>query len=152
MQVDSANASSPSIHRLNGFLRGEITAVIAYGQMGDRLRLKHARAAALCPRAQRSHAERVHALCRWIPRVGGTPAVGPGRWSIFSDLCDADASEEDEAAILLAIARRERWTTMDYLHHLAELDGKTRDFLMERVLPLQERTQAMVQGPAVAGR
>ena len=75
-----------TVDTLNGFLRGEISAVETYRQALDKLQSSPSRVQ--LEQCRRSHEERVSRLRQEVVRLGGKPEEGSGAWGAFAKLVD----------------------------------------------------------------
>jgi bacterioferritin (cytochrome b1) len=126
---------------LNALLRCEIAATIAYRTIITGFPHEPLPELRLC---RNSHQHRANLLRRRIQRLGGTPAMGPGRWCVFSDFCSEDVCADGLEDILNRLSDSERWMVDDYWDQLVLLDPVSRDLLVEYHIPEQERTHELM--------
>jgi hypothetical protein len=125
-----------TVETLNGFLRGEISAVETYRQAieklgGSRVELEECR---------RSHERRVQQLREEVTRQGGVPAKDSGAWGSFARLVEGGAKTFGEKAAISALEEGEDHGLKLYRSDIEKLDPVARRFIERDVLPAQERT------------
>lgn len=127
-----------SVDTLNGFLRGEISAVETYRQAIERLA-----GSATVPQleaCQRSHEQRVTKLQYQVARLGGEPANDSGAWGAFARLVEGGAKAFGERAAVAALEQGEDHGLKLYRDDLDKLDATARAFVETDLLPAQEET------------
>lgn len=129
---------------LNGFLRGEMSAVEAYRQalekVGDasvRLQLQE---------SARSHEDRAARLRNRIAQLGGKPSDTSGAWGSFARLVEGGAKVFGVKAVLAALEEGEDHGIRLYRDELDDLDPAERSFVMNDLLPEQQRTHDLMSG------
>lgn len=127
-----------SIEQLNSFLRGEISAVETYRQALDTL--KASTNVSMLEQWKRSHEARVSLLREKITTLGGQPADGSGTWGTFAKLVEGGATALGEKAAIAALEEGEDIGLRDYRNDVRKLDDSTRAFVVERLLPEQQKT------------
>jgi len=127
-----------SVDALNGFLRGEISAVETYRQAIEKLRNSSARSQ--LEDCRRSHEQRVSKLREQVTRLGGEPAEGSGPWGAFARLVEGGAKAFGESAAVAALEEGEDHGLKLYRGDLDKLDPTTRQLVEGDLLPAQERT------------
>jgi demethoxyubiquinone hydroxylase (CLK1/Coq7/Cat5 family) len=127
-----------AVDTLNGFLRGEISAVETYRQALDTLTKSPARIQ--LEQARRSHEERVARLRREVVRLGGQPAESSGAWGAFTRLVEGSAKKLGEKAAIAALEEGEDHGLKLYRGDIDKLDPRSRAVVETEVLPAQERT------------
>ena len=127
-----------TVDALNGFLRGEISAVETYRQAiekldggATRLQLEDCR---------RSHEQRVARLREQVARLGGEPAKGSSAWGAFARLVEGGAKAFGERAAVAALEEGEDHGLKLYRDDLEKLDATSRQLVETELLPAQERT------------
>ena len=126
------------IGTLNGFLRGEISAVESYEQAIERL----ARTPALAEleECRRSHQQRAEKLRRYITQLGGKPSESSGPWGAFAKLFEGGAKLFGEKAAIAALEEGEDHGLRLYRDDRDKLDATSRELVDTELLPAQERT------------
>jgi bacterioferritin (cytochrome b1) len=132
---------APALH-LNALLRCEIAGTIAYRTIIATFPHEPLPELRLC---RQSHLVRANHLRRRIQRLGGTPAMGPGRWCVFSDFCSDDLGNDGLEDVLNRLSDSERWMVDDYWQQLVLVDPVSRDLLVEHHIPEQERTHELIR-------
>jgi demethoxyubiquinone hydroxylase (CLK1/Coq7/Cat5 family) len=127
-----------SVDALNGFLRGEISAVETYRQAIEKLSGSTARWQ--LEDCRRSHEVRVSKLRDEVARLGGEPAKGSGPWGAFAQLVEGGAKAFGERAAVAAIEEGEDHGLKLYRDDLEKLDMTSRRFVETDLLPAQEQT------------
>lgn len=131
-----------TVETLNGFLRGEISAVETYRQAIEKLNGSSWR-----PELQichRSHEWRVQQLREQIQRFGGHPVRDSGAWGTFARLVEGGAKAFGEKAAISALEEGEDHGLKIYRNDLDKLDPVARAFVERDVIPAQERTHLAV--------
>ena len=127
-----------TVATLNGFLRGEISAVETYRQALDKLQSSPSRMQ--LEECRRSHAQRVERLRQEVIRLGGTPEEDSGAWGAFAKLVEGSATVIGEKATISALESGEDHGLKLYRDEIGKLDARARTVIEYEVLPEQERT------------
>ena len=127
-----------AVDALNGFLRGEISAVETYRQAIEKLSSSPNRMQ--LEDCQRSHEQRVDKLREWVSRLGGQPAKDSGSWGAFARLVEGGAKTFGEKAAVAALEEGEDHGLKLYRDDLTKLDPASRQLVETDLLPAQERT------------
>jgi len=127
-----------TVATLNGFLRGEISAVETYRQALDKLQASPSRVQ--LEQCRRSHAQRVERLRLEVVRLGGRPEEGSGAWGAFAKLVEGSAKVLGEKAAISALEAGEDHGLKLYRDEMEKLDPTVRSVIESEVLPAQERT------------
>ena len=135
MQNTTQNAT---VDTLNGFLRGEISAVETYRQALDKLQTSPSRVQ--LEQCRRSHEQRVERLRQEVLRLGGKPEQGSGAWGAFAKLVEGSAKILGEKAAISALEEGEDHGLKLYRDEMQKLDATARSVIESEVLPAQERT------------
>jgi demethoxyubiquinone hydroxylase (CLK1/Coq7/Cat5 family) len=133
-----ATDTDKSVQTLNGFLRGEISAVETYRQAMAKLSASPARAQ--LAECHQSHEQRAEKLRQQIRRLGGEPATDSGAWGAFSRLVEGGAKAFGEKAAIAALEEGEDHGLKLYRDDLGKLDASSRELVQQELLPAQERT------------
>lgn len=131
-------APENTVDTLNGFLRGEISAVETYRQAIEKLGSSPTRAQ--LEECRRSHEQRVAMLREHVARLGGQPASGSGAWGTFARLVEGSAKAFGERAAVSALEEGEDHGLKLYRNDLDKLDPTARQLVETDLLPAQERT------------
>jgi hypothetical protein len=126
------------VDTLNGFLRGEISAVETYRQA--LVKLNHTSARPDLEDCHRSHEDRIPRLRAHITHLGGSPANGSGPWGTFAKLVEGGATVFGEKAAIAALEEGEDHGLKLYRDEMAKLDVASRQLIETSILPAQERT------------
>jgi hypothetical protein len=137
-----SEASPVSLHELNGFLRGEISAVETYYSVLQKVTAPTTRA--VLRECAHSHEDRVQCLRDAITTMGGTPADGSGAWGTFVGLFEGSARAFGGKAAIAALARGETQGLHDYRGRFWRLDQESKDLVEGVLLPAQERTMRAI--------
>ena len=135
MQNTTQNAT---VATLNGFLRGEISAVETYRQALEKFQTSPARVE--LEQCRRSHEQRVERLRQEVMRLGGQPEEGSGAWGSFARLVEGSAKAFGEKAAISALEEGEDHGLKLYRDEIGKLDATARLVVESEVLPAQERT------------
>jgi hypothetical protein len=127
-----------TVDTLNGFLRGEISAVETYRQAIEKLHTTSY--SAELENCHRSHEQRVQLLRDQVRTMGGTPAEGSGAWGGFARLVEGGAKLFGEKAAIAALEEGEDHGLELYRKELEKLDARTRALIEHTVLPAQVQT------------
>jgi len=127
-----------TVDALNGFLRGEISAVETYRQAIEKL--GSSPTGAQLEDCRRSHEQRVAKLREQVARMGGEPAKDSGAWGAFARLVEGGAKAFGERAAVAALEEGEDHGLKLYRDDLTKLDAPTRQLVETDLLPEQERT------------
>jgi demethoxyubiquinone hydroxylase (CLK1/Coq7/Cat5 family) len=127
-----------TVATLNGFLRGEISAVETYRQALDKLQSSPSRME--LEECRRSHARRVERLRQEVVRLGGTPEEDSGAWGAFAKLVEGSAKVLGEKAAISALEAGEDHGLKLYRDEIGKLDARARSVIEYEVLPAQEST------------
>lgn len=131
-----------NIDQLNSFLRGEISAVETYRQALDKV--QDASIRGQLQDCLRSHQQRVDALTQYVRSLGGEPSEGSGAWGAFAKLVQGGAKVFGDKSAIAALEEGEDHGLKDYRGDLSKLDGTSRTFFQQQILPEQERTHQIV--------
>jgi hypothetical protein len=137
-----SDESTPSIDRLNSFLRAEVSAVETYRDVAQRATGAVTRAA--LEDCAGSHALRAHYLREAIARLGGTPAAGSGVRGAFARCFGRGALALGGRTGVAALARGEDRGLRDYRDHVGRLDAPAKALVEGVLLPAQERTRRVI--------
>jgi Domain of unknown function (DUF2383) len=132
------NETDKTVESLNGFLRGEISAVETYRQAIEKL--GNSPTLAQLEDCQRSHEQRVMKLRDEVARRGGEPAKGSGTWGAFARLVEGGAKTFGERAAVAALEEGEDHGLKLYRDDLDKLDVTGRGLVEMDLLPAQEKT------------
>ena len=132
------NETQKIVDTLNGFLRGEISAVETYRQA--LVKLNHTNARPELEDCHRSHEQRIATLREHIVRMGGAPANDSGAWGTFAKLVEGGAAALGEKAAIAALEEGEDHGLKLYREDSAKLDVGSRQLVEMALLPAQERT------------
>jgi hypothetical protein len=127
-----------TVDALNGFLRGEISAVETYRQAIEKLGANPAQMQ--LEDCRRSHEQRVAKLREQVARLGGEPARDSGAWGGFARLVEGGAKAFGERAAIAALEEGEDHGLKLYRDDLDKLDAMSRQLVESDLLPAQERT------------
>jgi hypothetical protein len=127
-----------TVDALNGFLRGEISAVETYRQAIEKLDSGATRTQ--LEDCRRSHERRVAKLREQVARLGGEPAQGSGAWGTFARLVEGGAKAFGERAAVAALEEGEDHGLKLYRGDIDKLDPASRRLVEAELLPEQEQT------------
>ena len=127
-----------TVDALNGFLRGEISAVETYRQAIEKL--GGSSTSTQLEDCRRSHEQRVAKLRDRVTGLGGEPAQGSGAWGAFARLVEGSAKTFGERAAVAALEEGEDHGLKLYRNDLDKLDWTARQFVETDLLPAQEQT------------
>jgi len=127
-----------TVDTLNGFLRGEISAVETYRQAIAKL--GSSPTGAQLEDCRRSHERRVEKLRDQVARLGGEPAQDSGAWGAFARLVEGGAKVFGESATVAALEEGEDHGLKMYREELDKLDIVSRQVVEADLLPAQKQT------------
>ncbi|HEY9684892.1 MAG TPA: DUF2383 domain-containing protein [Oculatellaceae cyanobacterium] len=134
---------SDSIDRLNGFLRGEISAVETYNQVMEKSDCASLRETlAIC---QVDHAKRVQILKNRIEELGGVPAESSGIWGAVARLFEAGAAAFGVRAALDMLEEGEDHGIESYRSQMFKLEPDDLRLVETQLLPSQELTHRAIR-------
>ena len=132
-----------SIDRLNGFLRGEISAVETYNQVMDRAECDSMKKTlAIC---QVDHAKRVQLLKNRIEELGGVPAEDSGIWGAVARLLEGGAAVFGQKAAIDMLEEGEDHGIETYRSEMFKLDPENLRLVETQLLPAQEQTHRAIR-------
>jgi len=126
------------VDTLNGFLRGELSAVETYRQAREKLNSSGAREEREDCRL--SHEQRVAKLREQVARLGGSPTDDSGAWGAFARLVEGGAKALGEKAAISALEEGEDHGLNLYRNEIGKLDFASRTLVETVLLPEQEKT------------
>src|SRR4030095_9926265 len=132
-EVRMRGETDKTVDALNGFLRGEISAVETYRQAIAKLDNSPARAQ--LEDCRRSHELRVATLKEWVERIGGEPATESGAWGAVARLVEGGATAFGERAAVSALEEGEDHGLKLYRDELAKLEPASRELVEKDLLP-----------------
>lgn len=128
-----------SIEKLNSFLRGEMAAVETYEMALEKIdEISTARDELLIN--LKSHRDRVMDLQEAIVAAGGTPSESSGPWGVFAKTVEGSAKIFGEKATVAALEEGEDHGVKDYNEDIDDLDADARQFVVDRLIPEQQKT------------
>jgi len=130
-------ATSNGAEKLNGLLKGEISAVETYGQAIEKM--SNPGIISQLEDCQKSHAQRVDFLKDEIAALGGDPSSNSGAWGAFAKFAEGAAKVFGEKATISMLEEGEDKGLEDYRQLLEEPDESIH-FCLRRLLPMQEQT------------
>jgi uncharacterized protein (TIGR02284 family) len=131
-------ATPQVIEQLNGFLRGELSAVQTYKQALAKVKDTNAREE--LETAKRSHETRVDTLRRRIQELGGKPTESSGAWGAFVNVLEKIGSAVGDRPAVAVLEEGEDHGLKDYRVDLTKLDAETRRIVEQELLPAQQST------------
>jgi demethoxyubiquinone hydroxylase (CLK1/Coq7/Cat5 family) len=127
-----------TVDALNGFLRGEISAVETYRQAIEKL--GSSSTSVQLEDCRRSHEQRASILRDQVERLGGEPAEDSGAWGAFARLVEGGAKAFGEKAAVAALEEGEDHGLKLYRGDLDKLEPASRQLVERNLLPAQEQT------------
>ncbi len=140
--MTTSMVSRPDIERVNSLLKMELSAAETYQRALSKL--PHSNHRAILQDCADSHEGRARLLAEEVRRLGGIPAQGSGVWGVFAKLVTGGAAVLGERA---AISVLEEGEDLEQNSCKRELDGvgpATRELIMERIVPEQNRTHQVM--------
>jgi uncharacterized protein (TIGR02284 family) len=128
-----------SVEQLNGFLRGEMSAVETYQLALSKIdHISTARDELLVN--LKSHQDRVMMLQDAIRALGGEPATSSGPWGTFAKVVEKGAKALGEKTAISALEEGEDHGLKDYKKGIDDLDVQMKQMVTDRLLPAQQQT------------
>jgi uncharacterized protein (TIGR02284 family) len=137
-----ATTNADLVSTLNGFLRGEMSAVETYRQAIEKVEDGALRAQ--LQELSRSHADRAALLRNRIGQLGGAPAESSGAWGSFAKLFEGGAKAFGVKAALAALEEGEDHGKKLYRDDLDKLDASTRSFVETELMPEQQQSHDLM--------
>jgi uncharacterized protein (TIGR02284 family) len=131
-------SADKAIDVLNSYLRGELSAVETYRQALDRIDDPFLQAS--LHELSLSHAQRVSLLRSRISLLGGEPEQSSGAWGGFAKVIEGGAKVFGVKAALAALEEGEDHGLRMYRDDLDELDASMQAFVLNELLPEQQRS------------
>jgi uncharacterized protein (TIGR02284 family) len=131
-----------TVDTLNGFLRGEISAVETYRQAIEKVGSGSTRGQ--LEDCKHSHEQRAAKLRDQIAQLGGEPAKSSGAWGAFARLVEGGAKVFGDRAAVSALEEGEDHGLKLYRDDLDKLDPASRQVVELDLLPAQERTHQSI--------
>lgn len=132
-----------SADKLNGLLKGEISAVETYEQVLEKITDPEIRSE--LEDVQQCHADRVEILTETVAIMGKEPADKAGVWGAFAKLMEGGAKVFGDKAAIGLLEEGEDKGLEDYRKLLEEADPNIHP-IIEELLPRQEETHAKMSG------
>lgn len=127
-----------TVDSLNGFLRGELSAVETYRQAIEKISEPSLRNQ--LQQLSQSHQQRVTLLRARIVQLGGQPADDSGAWGSFAKLIEGGAKVFGVKAALAALEEGEDHGLRLYRDDLDQLEASTRSWVNAELFPEQRRS------------
>ncbi len=132
-----------AVDRLNGFLRGEISAVETYNQVMEKAECESMmKTLSLC---QTDHAKRVQLLKKRIEELGGVPAEDSGVWGAIARLLEGGAAAFGQKAAIDMLEEGEDHGIESYRCEMFKLDPENLRLVETQLLPAQEQTHRAIR-------
>jgi Domain of unknown function (DUF2383) len=143
MQTHTSQHPTTTIHQLNSFLRGELSAAETYRLALARLQQSEFRPTLV--QCSRSHEERARLLTEAILGRGGEPADSSGAWGSLVRMIERSAVAVSESAAIAALEEGEDHGRDDYLRDIDNLEPSARQLVEFAILPEQRRTHDTIK-------
>lgn len=135
-----------TVDQLNSLLRGEISAVetydIAIGKVDD----EHGAEATMLRAIAQEHGQHAQTLRDEIRRLGSQPDDSSGAWGLWAKTVQGAASLFGDASALKALKEGEEHGIKDYREAFDDIDAPTRELVLTRVLPDEQRHVEILDG------
>jgi Domain of unknown function (DUF2383) len=131
-----------NIEQLNGFLRGEISAVETYRMALEELDRQSPTRPEL-EICRLSHAQRVFQLKQKIEALGGTPDETSGAWGVFAKAIESSATVFGDRVAVSALEQGEDHGLADY-RETDKLTPENRLLVATQLLPAQLETHRTI--------
>jgi uncharacterized protein (TIGR02284 family) len=137
-ETQETKSVEKTVDSLNGFLRGELSAVETYRQAIEKISEPSLRNQ--LQQLSQSHQQRVTLLRARIVQLGGQPADDSGAWGSFAKLIEGGAKVFGVKAALAALEEGEDHGLRLYRDDLDQLDASTRSWVSAELFPEQRRS------------
>jgi uncharacterized protein (TIGR02284 family) len=137
-----ATVNAETVSVLNGFLRGEMSAVETYRQALEKIDDVSLRAQ--LQELSRSHSDRAALLRNRIAQLAGEPSETSGPWGGFAKLVEGGAKVFGVKAALAALEEGEDHGKKLYREDLDKLDAATRAFVETELIPEQQQSHDLM--------
>jgi uncharacterized protein (TIGR02284 family) len=137
-QSYESTSSENTLDRLNTYLRGELSAVETYRQAVEKVEDEFLRSSLY--ELSVSHQQRVTLLRGRISQLGGEPATTSGAWGGFAKVVEGGAKVFGVKSALAALEEGEDHGLKMYRDDLDNLDASLQAFVLNELLPEQQRT------------
>jgi len=138
--------TNKTVDALNGFLRGEISAVETYQQAIEKVGDEHASDAAALRAIAQEHGEDARALREAIEQLGGEADDSSGAWGAWAKTVQGVAKLFGDASALKALKEGEEHGLKDYEEAVDDVDDASRTLIVSRLIPNQKRHIATIDG------
>ena len=142
----ATTAVDKQIDQLNSLLRGEISAVETYKQAIEKIEDEHTSDALALRAIAQEHGEAAQALRDEIQRMGGEADDSSGPWGAWAKVVQTTAKLFGDASALKSLKEGEEHGLKDYREARDDLDSVSREIVMDRLIPAQERHVQTLDG------
>ena len=146
LSEESAGENDPkdkSVHQLNSFLRGEISAAETYRMAIDKIADSEQLAAAanlgLLRDIQEEHGRAAQALRDRIREIGGEASDSSGAWGAWAKFTQGTANLFGDSSSLKALKEGEEHGLKDYRAGLDSIDMISSQLVDNQLIPAQQR-------------
>lgn len=141
-----ATALDRSVDQLNSLLRGEISATETYKQAIAKVEDEHTSDALALRAIAQEHGEHAQALRDEVRRLGGEADDSSGPWGAWAKTVQATAKLFGDASALKSLKEGEEHGLKDYQEALDDLDAPSRELIVARIIPAQQRHIQVLDG------
>ena len=136
------NSTTECIDKLNGILKGELSAVETYRQALEKVKdpiiKEDLKECHMC------HSSRVDTLVEKVKEFGGNPVANSGAWGSFAKLMAGGATVFGDKASIAVLEEGEDKGIADYMKLLADSNINVKEIASE-LMPKQEGTHAKMR-------
>jgi uncharacterized protein (TIGR02284 family) len=134
---------SPEVHRMNEYLRAELSAVETYD-----LAIRHVHdpeVKAALQQIRDAHAQHAQMLANRIDLYGGTPTTSAGVWGAFARIVQRGADLFGDRTALAALEQDEDHMLMEYRKSVSGLDVATQELVTNVMIPEHVQSRDLVR-------
>jgi uncharacterized protein (TIGR02284 family) len=153
---DSGGGDDDALRQLNSLLRGEISACETYRMAIDNVADSDQAAmdnVSILREIETEHSLAARMLREQIRQLGGNPSDSSGAWGAWAQTVQGTMNLFGDTSSLKALKEGEEHGLKDYEDALKDVDGVSRQFISNKLIPQQQRHLSLLnQLITVVGR
>ncbi|GEM_PF-878847 len=138
--MESGNQNS--VDELNHLLKTEWSAIKVYKRAVSSAPDQYIKQELIS--ARQSHKKRAEILEARVYELGGEPDHGSSHFDTIGQIIETVSSTVGEKVAILALEEEEIRSVQDYLRRLPNLDEKSRQLVVQTLLPEQKKTKSLL--------
>jgi len=138
----ATNVTANSVDKINGLLKGELSALETYRQALDKI--EDARAKDVLKECHMCHSKRVDTIVEKIVELGGKPVENSGAWGTFAKMMEGGATAFGDKSAVAMLEEGEDKGLADYKKLLEETDPQVKALASE-LISKQEGTHGKMR-------